>query len=372
MKDALNESLKKPNAEILNNIQIYVAQDCTIFKQDVIDMCQSSKETKNSTTDSLASASSSQSIYSFTPCILLISARLGGEELNEIYVESLKMFLEMDICIGIIGGKPKHSLYFIGYQGDKVIYLDPHFCQPTVNIFSNNDKKLSSSLTQLSVSTSSSKHSYDDSCLTSSSVSNSSECDLIDNSSFHCGTPSKVAFSKLDPSIAIGFYCRTLNDLNRLCDLVKETSVNELIYPIFGVSDGRFEEAQYGNYQSLSLDEKFLTNNINTNSNISFNKTKVSSSLEKPPHAQIETNNKVNNSKSSAITSYLTSKLSNKMQTNSGSIQNDARRNLFSSNNTNISSSSSSNANRGGILSPSKNKKTTKKSPTDPDDFVLV
>lgn len=365
MKDALYESLKKPNAEILNNIQIYVAQDCTIFKQDVIDMCQSTKEIKNSTTDS----SSSQSIYSFTPCILLISARLGGEELNEIYVESLKMFLEMDICIGIIGGKPKHSLYFIGYQGDKVIYLDPHFCQPTVNIFSNNDKKLSSSLTQLSVSTSSSKHSYDDSCLTSSSVSNSSECDLIDNSSFHCGTPSKVAFNKLDPSIAIGFYCRTLKDLNRLCDLVKETSVNELIYPIFGVANGRFEEAQYGNYQSLSLDEKFLTNNKNTESNLIYNKTKVSSSLEKPPHTQSETNNKFNNSKSSAITSYLTSKLSNKMQINSGSIQNDARRNLFSSNNT--SSSSSSSANRGGILSPSKNKKSTKKS-TDPDDFVLV
>lgn len=364
MKDALNESLKKPNAEILNNIQIYVAQDCTIFKQDVIDMC-TNKETKNSNTET---STASQSISSFTPCILLISARLGGEELNEIYVDSLKMFLEMDICIGIIGGKPKHSLYFIGYQGDKVIYLDPHFCQPTVNIFSNNDKKLSSSLTQLSVSTSSSKHSYDDSCLTSSSVSTNSvsDCDLIDNSSFHCGTPSKIAFNKLDPSIAIGFYCRTLKDLNRLCDLVKETSVNELIYPIFGVWDGRFEEAQYGNYQSLSLDEKFLTNKINAESNVKYTKTKVSHSLEKPPSATVsETNNKSNNGKSSTITSYLTSKLANKMQATSGSMQNDSRRNLFSTNGANNSS------NTRGILSPSKNKKSSKKS-TDPDDFVLV
>ena len=96
---------------------------------------------KNSNTESDTTGASNAGHSSFTPCILLISVRLGGEELNEIYVDSLKMFLELDICIGIIGGKPKHSLYFLGYQGDKVIYLDPHFCQPTINVYSNSDKK---------------------------------------------------------------------------------------------------------------------------------------------------------------------------------------------------------------------------------------
>ena len=345
MKDALAESLKKPNIDILKNIRIYVAQDCTIFKQDVINMCtriDAPSEASFSTTKTQNQAIPS----SFIPCIILISARLGGEELNEVYVDSLKMFLEIETCLGIIGGKPKHSLYFVGYQGEKVIYLDPHFCQPTVNVFSNSEKKLSSSLTQLSASLTS-KHSYDDTCLTTSSMSSSSDFDLFDNSSFHCGNPSKVAFTKLDPSIAIGFYCKTLSDLNELCDLVKETSINDKVYPIFGVSEGSFDDAQL-NYNSFSLDEKLLTSKMSVVADKKEIRAKssISDTFEKTysgklNNSRVESNNV--KSSSTTIASYLTNKLANKMQT-------EPKKNL---------------------LSPSKNKKPSKKS-TDPDDFVLV
>lgn len=95
MKEALNKSLDNP---LLQNIRFYVAQDCTIYKQDILNICCSENE-------------------NFIPCIILVSVRLGGESINEIYIESLKAFFRKSNCIGMIGGKPKHSLYFIGYQG---------------------------------------------------------------------------------------------------------------------------------------------------------------------------------------------------------------------------------------------------------------
>ena len=103
LRDALQDA--REHLPMLNNINIYVAQDCTIYKQDVLEMCLK-KENEDTRASTL-----------FTPVIILISLRLGGEELNEIYVPTLKLFLEMENCLGIIGGKPKHSLYILGYQG---------------------------------------------------------------------------------------------------------------------------------------------------------------------------------------------------------------------------------------------------------------
>lgn len=55
--------------------------------------------------------------------VILVPLRLGAEKLNNIYGNSLKTLLSTEHCIGIIGGRPKHSLYFVGYQGNVTIYL---------------------------------------------------------------------------------------------------------------------------------------------------------------------------------------------------------------------------------------------------------
>jgi cysteine protease ATG4 len=51
--------------------------------------------------------------------ILLIPLRLGVDKVNPLYIPQLKDVLENKLSLGIIGGKPKQSLYFVGFQGRK-------------------------------------------------------------------------------------------------------------------------------------------------------------------------------------------------------------------------------------------------------------
>jgi len=43
----------------------------------------------------------------------------------------------MPQCVGIIGGKPNFALYFVGCQGDHLVFLDPHFVQEVTNTTSS-------------------------------------------------------------------------------------------------------------------------------------------------------------------------------------------------------------------------------------------
>ena len=45
------------------------------------------------------------------------------------FLPPIQSLLALDHCVGIIGGKPKHSVYFVGFQDDKLVHLDPHYCQ---------------------------------------------------------------------------------------------------------------------------------------------------------------------------------------------------------------------------------------------------
>lgn len=80
--------------------------------------------------------------------------------------------------MGVIGGKPNHAYYFIGYYGNTLLYLDPHTTQQAVN-----PGKLSQ----------------------------------IPDESYHCVYPSRMNISDLDPSIALGFFCHSEEDFDDLC-----------------------------------------------------------------------------------------------------------------------------------------------------------
>ncbi|KAM3501421.1 hypothetical protein MY10362_005557 [Beauveria mimosiformis] len=62
----------------------------------------------------------------FKPTLILISTRLGIDKITQVYWEALISALQMPQSVGIAGGRPSSSHYFVGSQGNFLFYLDPH------------------------------------------------------------------------------------------------------------------------------------------------------------------------------------------------------------------------------------------------------
>ncbi|XP_028260304.1 cysteine protease ATG4C [Parambassis ranga] len=181
----LKKAVEKAMDPGLADITAYVSQDCTVYSADVIDCHrapsagQASDETSDNPNPSLppedqpASASPPPDDRAV---VILIPVRLGGEKINPEYFDFVKSILSVEYCIGIIGGKPKQACYFVGFQDDSLIYMDPHYCQSFVDV-STSDFPLQS---------------------------------------YHCPSPKKMPFSKMDPSCTIGLYSRSVRDFERI------------------------------------------------------------------------------------------------------------------------------------------------------------
>lgn len=68
-----------------------------------------------------------------------------------------------------------------GFAEDKLIHLDPHYCQEMVDVHQEN----------------------------------------FSPTTFHCKSPRKLKLNKLDPSCCIGFYCQTRADFERFVGTVQ-------------------------------------------------------------------------------------------------------------------------------------------------------
>ncbi|CAB1323910.1 unnamed protein product [Coregonus sp. 'balchen'] len=158
----LRKAVEEATDPGLSGITAYVSQDCAVYSADVIDSHQSC----------VAGGADAPPLTDSRAVIILIPVRLGGEKTNPEYFNFVKSILSLEYCIGIIGGKPKQACYFVGFQDDSLIYMDPHYCQSSVDVSTNH----------------------------------------FPLQSYHCPSPKKMPFSKMDPSCTIGFYSRSVQD----------------------------------------------------------------------------------------------------------------------------------------------------------------
>ncbi|KAK1164282.1 cysteine protease ATG4C isoform X2 [Acipenser oxyrinchus oxyrinchus] len=167
----LRKAVKEATDPELQGITVYVAQDCTVYRADVIDSLQ--KPAQGPETETRVDRKA---------VIILIPVRLGGEKTNPEYFDFVKGILSLEYCIGIIGGKPKQAYYFVGFQDDSLIYMDPHYCQSFVDVSMNG----------------------------------------FPLESFHCPSPKKMSFTKMDPSCTIGFYSRSVQDFEKISEEISK------------------------------------------------------------------------------------------------------------------------------------------------------
>jgi cysteine protease ATG4 len=122
-----------------------------------------------------AAAASSSSPPAMRACVLLLPLRLGAERIAPEYADALLACFRMPQSLGCAGGRVSASLYFAGAQGRHLLYLDPHTVQRAA--------PLAAPLTRELLAT------------------------------YHCRAVRAARVDDVDPSLALGFYCRDGADL---------------------------------------------------------------------------------------------------------------------------------------------------------------
>ncbi|KAL6734126.1 hypothetical protein Aduo_004699 [Ancylostoma duodenale] len=125
--------------------------------------------------------------------LLFVPLRLGTSSVNPVYHDHIRHMLSLGTCFGILGGKPDHSLYFIGYYGRNVIYLDPHVAHEYIPMSS-----------------------WGESSTTMDGVAEGHKEKRHKNplSAYHCRSLSKMPMKEMDPSCVVGFMFRTKEELD--------------------------------------------------------------------------------------------------------------------------------------------------------------
>ena len=124
--------------------------------------------------------------------ILFVPLVLGaGSTINTRYLNQLRAMLAFPQSLGILGGRPGSSLYVVGCASEGVfVHLDPHTVQDSTN---------------------------------------------SDVDSYYCPHVAYTRGDALDPTLALGFYCRNARDLDSLLDACARLAREHATIPILDV-----------------------------------------------------------------------------------------------------------------------------------------
>ncbi|KAH9782425.1 cysteine protease ATG4a [Citrus sinensis] len=134
----------------------------------------------------------------WTPILLLVPLVLGLEKVNPRYIPTLRLTFTFPQSLGIVGGKPGASTYIVGVQEESAIYLDPHDVQPVINIGKDDLE--------------------------------------ADTSTYHSDVIRHIHLDSIDPSLAIGFYCRDKDDFDDFCARASKLAEESNGAPLFTVT----------------------------------------------------------------------------------------------------------------------------------------
>jgi hypothetical protein len=71
---------------------------------------------------------------------IIVCVRLGLEGVDEEYFGPIRKIFDIPQCVGIMGGKKDKALYFVGHEGNSLIFLDPHYVTDAIK---KDDEKFS-------------------------------------------------------------------------------------------------------------------------------------------------------------------------------------------------------------------------------------
>ena len=157
----------------------------------------------------------------FAPVLLLVPLVLGlGRTLNPAYVAPLRAALALRWSCGVVGGRPGASLFLAGAAGDAALFLDPHAAvQPAAVVQAGPFAPKTASAAPSSPK--------DPAAAAASAAA---------VASYHSAALRHAPLANMDPSMALGFYADTADDLRQLAAALGELAAASPAAPLLTVA----------------------------------------------------------------------------------------------------------------------------------------